>query len=212
MDDNNNLNQNPTEPNLNEVNDTVNAANEAVNETVSGVNEVAGNPVNTVNLGNEFSIPTYKPDNFQNTQTTPTNNTNPTAQPSTYFSQPANNNFNAGNNNLNKSVNNPYYDPYMDTTPPAEEKKGLSIASLVLGICGLLFSCCACLSIILQILAVIFGSVSLSKKQSGKGMAIAGIVFGIVGFIITIALMIYSWQSGNTEEILQQYSQYYNFN
>lgn len=59
---------------------------------------------------------------------------------------------------------------------------GLATASLVLGILGLFIP-------ILGVLAVIFGSIGISKANqgaSGKGLAIAGLVLGILG---TLALL-----------------------
>jgi len=54
-----------------------------------------------------------------------------------------------------------------------EEKKGMSIASMVLGIVGLIIS-----SLICGILAIIFSV--LGKKKGGEGFATAGLVLGII--------------------------------
>jgi hypothetical protein len=66
---------------------------------------------------------------------------------------------------------------------------GLSIASLVLGICGLLF-----LWVIGPILAVIFGHVGLkqirTRNENGRGMAIAGIVMGWIGVAVSILFIV----------------------
>lgn len=70
-----------------------------------------------------------------------------------------------------------------------ESKKGLSIASLVLGIVGFLLSC-TMVGFIASILAIIFGAVSINKKQGSKGMAIAGLVLGIVSLIGWILIII----------------------
>ncbi|HJJ47949.1 MAG TPA: DUF4190 domain-containing protein [Methanocorpusculum sp.] len=67
-----------------------------------------------------------------------------------------------------------------------ESKKGLSIASLVLGIIGLF-----CLPVIPSILAVIFGAMCISKKQGSKGLAIAGIVLGVISLIMTVICIIF---------------------
>ena len=62
------------------------------------------------------------------------------------------------------------------------ESKGLSIASMVLGIVSLVLSCIVYISVPCAILAIIFGIIGM--KKGGKGMGIAGLVLGI----ITIAL------------------------
>ena len=56
---------------------------------------------------------------------------------------------------------------------PVEEKKGLSIASMVLGLVGLFLFAIPC-----GILAIIFGLVG--KKKGGKGFATAGLILGII--------------------------------
>ena len=97
-------------------------------------------------------------------------------------------------------VQNPYTDntqtnnqtTYTGTITNAEPfSKGLAIASLVLGICSLLFACCCTpLGIILGIIGVILGCIQKPDPATGKkpGIAIAGIIcsaVGIVGSIIS---------------------------
>ena len=58
-------------------------------------------------------------------------------------------------------------------------KKGLSIASLVLGICSIVFCSQFIVSITCGVLAIIFGI--KGKKTAGKKMAEAGFITGIIG-------------------------------
>ena len=58
-------------------------------------------------------------------------------------------------------------------------KKGLSIASLVLGICSIVFCAQFIVSVACGVLAVIFGL--KGKKTAGRKMAQAGFITGIVG-------------------------------
>lgn len=60
------------------------------------------------------------------------------------------------------------------------ESKALAIASMVLGIIGLVLFCVPVVNLILGLLGVILGGVVLFKKSAGKGMAIAGLVCGIL--------------------------------
>jgi hypothetical protein len=66
---------------------------------------------------------------------------------------------------------------------------GFAVASLVLGILGLL-GCCCCCSPIASALAIVFGIVAKSmmkrKGEYGSGMATAGIILGIIGILFTI--------------------------
>ncbi|MBP3325756.1 MAG: DUF4190 domain-containing protein [Coprococcus sp.] len=67
---------------------------------------------------------------------------------------------------------------------------GLGIASMVLGIVALVFSCCLYyVSLPCAIVGLILGGVSLSKKKPGKGMAVAGLVCSIVSLVPTIIII-----------------------
>ena len=86
--------------------------------------------------------------------------------------------------------------PVQMQTPPsvqqAEEPKkhsGLSIASLVLGIVGLV-SCGALM--VPEVLAIVFGLVGIKDKKHKRGMAIAGTILGVVSIVAFIALIMYT--------------------
>lgn len=71
------------------------------------------------------------------------------------------------------------------------QKKGMAIASMVLGILALVLGCCVpYLPVLLALIAVILGGISLAKKQGGKGMAIAGLVCGIIALIPSIMVIV----------------------
>lgn len=79
------------------------------------------------------------------------------------------------------------------TSSVANAKSGLGIASLVLGIVGIVGSWMPILnniSFIVAILGVIFGAVGLRSvlkgKKSGKGIAVAGLVISIIACVIVI--------------------------
>ena len=77
--------------------------------------------------------------------------------------------------------------------PVQQPSKGLSIASMVLGILAATSSCAFYCSIPLGIIGLILGIVSIKKQKPGKGMSIAGIIcssFGIAIGIITIIVVI----------------------
>lgn len=76
-----------------------------------------------------------------------------------------------------------------------EEKPGLSIASLILGIAAVL--CLfehGILNFVCAVLAIIFGA--MGRKKGGKGMGTAGIILGIISltlfFIIVTFLIIFA--------------------
>lgn len=131
-----------------------------------------------------------------------------------------NNNFNnqnyysqngANNQNYGYNQNNAYGTGYVPVNiygqePEKTESQGFGIASLVLGILAIVFSC-TCINIILAILSVIFAIVQM-LKSSKKGMAIAGIITSAVSIIFTAII----WFAIFTEsaDVLKDYDSYYN--
>ena len=69
-----------------------------------------------------------------------------------------------------------------------KDKKGFSIAALVLGIISIVLCCVWYISIPCGILAIIFGIVGI--KSSKKGMSIAGLITGSIGLIISIIMFV----------------------
>ena len=68
------------------------------------------------------------------------------------------------------------------------ESKGLSIASMVLGIVSLVLSCFVYISVPCAILAIIFGIVGM--KKGGRGMGIAGLVLGIISIALWVLALV----------------------
>jgi hypothetical protein len=81
---------------------------------------------------------------------------------------------------------------------PARATNGMAVASLVLGLVGLVTFW---LLAVPPILAVVFGLVGRSQikltggRQEGDGMAVAGIILGIVGMVIFVIVLIVSINS-----------------
>lgn len=84
---------------------------------------------------------------------------------------------------------------------PMKDKKGFSIAALVLGIVAIVLCCIWYISIPCGILAIVFGILGI--KSSKRGMSIAGLVTGAIGLIVAIiiffALVIIGMAVGITE-------------
>lgn len=93
------------------------------------------------------------------------------------------------NENKQNEVNNVESEVNQATnTAPANDKKGFSIAALVLGIIALVLCCIWYVSIPCGIIALILGIIGL--KSSKRGMSIAGIITGVIGMILSIVLVI----------------------
>ncbi len=93
--------------------------------------------------------------------------------------------------------NRDQYGGYYQQEPVYEHqsgaRRGFAIASMVLGIIGLVGVCCSMmtyggLSLILGVLGLIFGILGL--KSQGKGMAIAGIIMACLNIVIGILLIV----------------------
>jgi uncharacterized membrane protein len=75
---------------------------------------------------------------------------------------------------------------------------GMAIASMVLGIAGIVaLSCCCCgTGFVPSVLAVVFGHVALYQirrsagRLEGTSMAIAGLVCGYIGLVMNLAAMV----------------------
>lgn len=104
-------------------------------------------------------------------------------------------------NNNNFSYNN-------GSQPP--KNNGMSIASLVLGICATVFGCCYTIGFFPGVVAVILGFISnatINKSngsQKGKTYAIIGIVLGFIG--IALAIFFAVWLYLNREEFFSVFN------
>ena len=123
-----------------------------------------------------------------------------------------NNNLASNDSTLNDNVTNNENTANTNTTTNMQsdkkqvnDKKGFSIAALVLGIVAIVLSCIWYISIPCAILAIVFGILGI--KSSKKGMSIAGITTGAIGMFICIAilivLMIFGFAMGITDSITE---------
>lgn len=79
--------------------------------------------------------------------------------------------------------------PQQPQQPQEQKSDGLAIASMVLGISSVLFSCCYGFGIIPAIVGLILGIVAKVKGQN-KGFALTGIITSaIVIFLVIIGLI-----------------------
>lgn len=93
------------------------------------------------------------------------------------------------NENKENEVNNVESEVNQSTnTTPTNDKKGFSIAALVLGIIALVLCCIWYVSIPCGIIALILGIIGL--KSSKRGMSIAGIISGAIGIVLTAVIAI----------------------
>jgi len=89
--------------------------------------------------------------------------------------------------------------PPVSAPAPSGDKKGLAIASLILGILSLCGSVLWYYGGPISIVGIVLGF--LGMKSSGKGMAIAGIILSAIGLLLLIVFVIISLVSG---PIIQQ--------
>lgn len=137
-----------------------------INSAFEVKNSAASSPVTY------YSAP-ERTDSIDSTVDTNTKNTTDTSNTYTETARPA--------------VNSDFYtNSYSNTT--TETPKGFAIASLVMGILGILSSCCG-LGTIFCILGIIFGCVQQKDENDKKpGMAIAGLITSGIGLLLGILI------------------------
>ena len=76
---------------------------------------------------------------------------------------------------------------------PPQQTNGMAVASLVLGIVGLVLTITVWIGPICDVLAIVFGAKARRRLPEGapnRGMATAGFILGIVGLALTVALVL----------------------
>ncbi|HEX2939269.1 MAG TPA: DUF4190 domain-containing protein [Ruminiclostridium sp.] len=192
------------------------------------------NPCNNVNQS-----PAQNPYNNinQNPIQNPYNNINQ------YSAQnPYTNNYNSGraqgnvNNNYNvNQPNGPYnnyaQNPYQGNYVPNQNQyqtrtdyavvqgpknNPFAIASLVLGIIGVLFAACCYTGVIPAVLSIVFGCISRGKikesfgTETGNGFALAGLILGIAALVIAVIYLIITIVT--TASIIPNFDNFYDSN
>jgi len=85
----------------------------------------------------------------------------------------------------------PQYAGDPDIATVAQQKNGLAIASLILGIIGVLTSWLI-FTFPISIVGIVLAAMGLRRSQ-GKGLAIAGLVLSIIGVVVAVTLFILIW-------------------
>ena len=93
--------------------------------------------------------------------------------------------------------NSPPPPPNKIVNPELQEEKpsGLAIASMIVGICSIIF-CCGGINLIIGIVAVVLGFVEKknikdgSSTEAGKNFALTGIITGFTGIAIWVLMLI----------------------
>lgn len=85
-----------------------------------------------------------------------------------------------------------YQQPY-SPVPQQNDRRGMAIAAMVLGIISVVMVCLWYVAIPCGILGIVFGCVSL--KSSGHGMALAGIICGSAGLVFFLAFLFFALAS-----------------
>ena len=80
-------------------------------------------------------------------------------------------------------------------TAPRQDNNGFGIASMVLGILALIFTC-GCLNIPLAILSIIFAIIHINRKTGSVGFAIAGLVTSTISVILMVIMVVLFWVVG----------------
>ncbi|MFN8155843.1 MAG: DUF4190 domain-containing protein [Candidatus Nanopelagicales bacterium] len=83
----------------------------------------------------------------------------------------------------------------------AAPENGNGTAALVLGIVGIVLSCCY-IGVIASIVAIVLGRKGMALADQGRatnrGMAQAGLVLGIIGVVLLVLVVVFAIASGGT--------------
>jgi hypothetical protein len=91
---------------------------------------------------------------------------------------------------LNEEPAQNAYESVLQTELPPRKGSGMAVASLVLGIVGVVFVCCFFgFSLLIAVAGLAFGIISLIQNRKGTGMAVAGTVLNGITLVITILLL-----------------------
>jgi hypothetical protein len=94
---------------------------------------------------------------------------------------------------------------YPQNNMQPQESKGVSIASMVLGIFSLTFGCCITyVGIASAIAGIITGIISLKNKKPGKGMAIAGIIMSAIALVFLVFCIILVLTSDTYQDMVDE--------
>lgn len=84
-----------------------------------------------------------------------------------------------------------------DNNTSSGDNAGMAIASMVLGIVALVFSCCLWyITIPGAVVGLVLAIISLKKEKPGRGMAIAGLVCNIIAIVAMICCIIFGGIGG----------------
>lgn len=110
-----------------------------------------------------------------------------------------------GQNYANQDMNMGGGPAYPQNNMQPQESKGVSIASMVLGIFSLTFGCCITyVGIATAIAGIITGIISLKDKKPGKGMAIAGIIMSSIALVFLVFCIILVLTSDTYQDMVDE--------
>ena len=110
-----------------------------------------------------------------------------------------------GQNYANQDMNMGGGPAYPQNNMQPQESKGISIASMVLGIFSLTFGCCITyVGIASAIAGIITGIISLKNKKPGKGMAIAGIIMSAIALVFLVFCIILVLTSDTYQDMVDE--------
>ena len=120
---------------------------------------------------------------------------------------------NNGQNNQNYYYSNPY--GYNNGRPPInplllqKPTSGMAAASLVLGIIGILFTCCCGTGAVLGLIGLILAIVDRKRHGSFSGIALGGLVTSIIAIVFGVIIFVLGYTIGTDAEFMSLYESMY---
>lgn len=120
------------------------------------------------------------------------------------------------NENYQQNYQQNYNQNFQNSDPYFGERKGLSTASIILGIASLPFSyCTGIIGGIFGLLGLLFGIFSKGEARRLSTKAVVGIITGAVGTVFGIFMFIFSLKYmsenwGDLSTLLEEYQNFFN--
>lgn len=101
------------------------------------------------------------------------------------------------------------YNPEPDNQP--KERKGMAIASMIVGIVSIPLACCSYPGIIAGIVGLLLAIFSKNKGATRSGLSIAGIITSAIGIVLGTIILIMTLTMMADSAFMEQYNELMEF-
>ncbi|MGC6176052.1 hypothetical protein [Lacrimispora sp. 38-1] len=107
---------------------------------------------------------------------------------------------NSGGEQNNGGYNTVYQQPQQPQQPQQKKQNNMALASLIMGIIGIVTSCCCYGGLIFGSLGIVFALLSRTEDHF-EGNAVAGLITSIIALVLTVIVLILIVALGLLDEL-----------